>query len=132
MNETQVTVYSAPWCPHCRRVKKFLSAHRVRYETIDIEEDPREIESLRQLLARASIELSELHADEAALAKKRSRVLSDVCALLAKATGESGQAPPPIPATALERRLTVAPAVDISEVAELIESLRPPAAPKVD
>jgi hypothetical protein len=90
------------------------------------------IETLRQVLARTRIELSELQAEENALAKKRSRVLSEACALLASAIGETGQAPPALPLGAIEARLTTAPAVDISEVAELLESLRPPPAPKVD
>ena len=30
-----MTVYGAPWCPHCKRVKKFLAAHRVRYAFVD-------------------------------------------------------------------------------------------------
>lgn len=90
------------------------------------------IEGLREMLATASIELSHLHADEVALGKKRSRVLTDACALLARAVGATGQAPPPIPSPALEARLSIAPVVDISEVADLIESLRPPRAPKVE
>lgn len=90
------------------------------------------IEGLREMLATASIELSQLHADEVALGKKRSRVLSDACALLARAVGATGQAPPPIPSAALEARMSMAPVVDISEVADLIESLRPPRAPKVE
>ena len=49
MSETRLTVYSAPWCPHCRRVKKFLSAHRVSYETIDVDERPEAIDGLKQL-----------------------------------------------------------------------------------
>ena len=40
---------------------------------------------------------SQLHADEVALRKKRCRALSDACALLARAVGATGQAPPPIP-----------------------------------
>ena len=90
------------------------------------------VDSLRELLAAASIELSELNADEVALAKKRTRVLSDACTLLARALGESGEAPPPLPPAAdsgtLGARLSLTPAssVDISEVAELVESLRPP------
>ena len=88
------------------------------------------IEGLREMLASASIELSQLHADEVALAKRRSRVLTDACALLARAVGATGQAPPPIPSPSLEARLSIAPVVDISEVADLIESLRPPRSPK--
>ena len=90
------------------------------------------IEGLREMLATASIELSQLHADEVALGKKRGRVLSDACALLARAVGATGQAPPPIPSASLEARLSIAPVVDISEVADLIESLRPPRSPKVE
>ena len=46
---SSLTVYGAPWCPHCRRVKKFLAAHRVAYENIDIEERPEAIETLKEL-----------------------------------------------------------------------------------
>ncbi|HEY8076033.1 MAG TPA: hypothetical protein VIF62_18025, partial [Labilithrix sp.] len=90
------------------------------------------IDALKDLLRIAAKELSDLHAEEVALARTRTRVLSDACTLLARAIGESGQAPPPIPGSSLEKRLTVQPSVDISEVAELIESLRPPRAPTVE
>jgi thioredoxin reductase (NADPH) len=49
VSETPLKVYGAPWCPHCRRVKKFLSAHRVRYDMVDVDEHPEAIEDLRQL-----------------------------------------------------------------------------------
>ena len=35
-----IKVYGAPWCPDCRRAKKFLAEHRVPYEWIDIDTDP--------------------------------------------------------------------------------------------
>jgi thioredoxin reductase (NADPH) len=47
--EQVMTVYGAPWCPHCRRVKKFLAAHRVRYSFINIDDDPQAIERLKEL-----------------------------------------------------------------------------------
>jgi thioredoxin reductase (NADPH) len=47
--EQDMTVFGAPWCPHCRRVKKFLAAHRVRYANIDIDAEPEAIERLREL-----------------------------------------------------------------------------------
>jgi thioredoxin reductase (NADPH) len=28
---TQITVYGAPWCPDCKRAKKFLAEQRVAY-----------------------------------------------------------------------------------------------------
>jgi thioredoxin reductase (NADPH) len=36
----QLKVYGAPWCPDCRRAKRFLSEHRVGYEWIDVDRDP--------------------------------------------------------------------------------------------
>lgn len=44
-----MTVYGAPWCPHCKRVKKFLAAHRVRYANVDIDAQPEAIERVKEL-----------------------------------------------------------------------------------
>ena len=44
-----MTVYGAPWCPHCKRVKKFLAAHRVRYAFVDIDTEPQAIARLKEL-----------------------------------------------------------------------------------
>jgi thioredoxin reductase (NADPH) len=44
-----LTVYGAPWCPHCKRVKRFLASHRIRYENLDIDEHPEAIERLKEL-----------------------------------------------------------------------------------
>ena len=49
VNEPVMTVYGAPWCPHCKRVKKFLAAHRVRYAFVDIDTDPQAIERIKEL-----------------------------------------------------------------------------------
>ena len=35
-----IKVYGAPWCPDCKRSKKFLAEHRVDFEWIDIDGDP--------------------------------------------------------------------------------------------
>jgi hypothetical protein len=97
-----------------------------------VEQMLRRMTSLRETLASTASELSQLHADEVELAARRTRVLGDACAVLSRAVGESGQAPPPLPlvvaspSAALEARLSMRPVVDISEVAELIHSLRPP------
>ena len=34
-----ITVYGAPWCPDCKRAKKFLGEHRVDYDWVDIDHD---------------------------------------------------------------------------------------------
>lgn len=39
----------APWCPHSKRVRKFLDAHRVTYNHVDIEAEPEAIDRLKQL-----------------------------------------------------------------------------------
>lgn len=35
-----ISVYGAPWCPDCKRSKKFLIEHRVVFDWIDIDQDP--------------------------------------------------------------------------------------------
>jgi thioredoxin reductase (NADPH) len=48
-DEPALTVYGAPWCPHCKRVKKFLAGHVVKYDNVDIDENPEAIERLKAL-----------------------------------------------------------------------------------
>ncbi len=36
----EIRVFGAPWCPDCKRSKKFLAEHRVPYDWIDIDQDP--------------------------------------------------------------------------------------------
>jgi thioredoxin reductase (NADPH) len=53
--DPSLTVYGAAWCPHCKRVKRFLAAHRVSYTYIDIDADPQAIGRLKQLQAGGQI-----------------------------------------------------------------------------
>jgi len=39
MNEPNITVYGAYWCPDCRRSKQFLGEHQIPYNWVDIEQD---------------------------------------------------------------------------------------------
>jgi thioredoxin reductase (NADPH) len=48
-HDAPLTVYGAPWCPHCKRVKRFLAAHRVGYANIDVDTDPQAIRRLKEL-----------------------------------------------------------------------------------
>ena len=48
-NEPVMIVYGAAWCPHCKRVKRFLAAHKVRYANVDIDAAPEAIERLKEL-----------------------------------------------------------------------------------
>ncbi|HTX27307.1 MAG TPA: FAD-dependent oxidoreductase [Streptosporangiaceae bacterium] len=58
-----MTVYSAPWCPHCKRVKKFLSAHKVRYKLVDIDTEPGAIDKLKELQNGGQIIPTVVYAD---------------------------------------------------------------------
>ena len=49
MADERLTVYGAPWCPHCKRVKRFLAAHRVPYDNVDIDEHPEKIDVIKEL-----------------------------------------------------------------------------------
>jgi thioredoxin reductase (NADPH) len=48
-DDRPLTVYGAPWCPHCKRVKRFLAAHRVPYDLVDIDQRPDAIETLKEV-----------------------------------------------------------------------------------
>jgi thioredoxin reductase (NADPH) len=62
-DDQQLTMYGASWCPHCKRVKKFLAAHRVRYATVDIDEHPEAIERLKELQDGGQIIPTVVYAD---------------------------------------------------------------------
>jgi len=44
-----ITVYGAPWCPDCRRAKRFLGEQRVAYEWVDIDGNPEGLRLVEQL-----------------------------------------------------------------------------------
>ena len=48
-DEPIMTVYGAPWCPYCKRLKKFLAAHRVRYTSVNIDAEPAAVDRLKEL-----------------------------------------------------------------------------------
>lgn len=58
-----LTLYGASWCPHCKRVKKFLAAHRVRYANVDIDADPEAIGRVKQLQGGGQIIPTVVYAD---------------------------------------------------------------------
>jgi glutaredoxin 3 len=37
---TKVQIYSTTWCGYCKAEKKFLDGYEVKYEDIDVEQDP--------------------------------------------------------------------------------------------
>jgi thioredoxin reductase (NADPH) len=62
-DDAPLTLYGASWCPHCKRVKKFLAVHRVRYTNVDIDADPGAIGRVRELQGGGQIIPTVLYAD---------------------------------------------------------------------
>jgi thioredoxin reductase (NADPH) len=46
---TQITVYGAPWCPDCKRAKRFLAEQRVPYDFVDIDQDESGLRHVEEL-----------------------------------------------------------------------------------
>jgi thioredoxin reductase (NADPH) len=61
--DSVITVIGAAWCPHCKRVKKFLTSHRVPYRNVDIDEQPDAVDRLKALQNGGQIIPTVLYAD---------------------------------------------------------------------
>jgi thioredoxin reductase (NADPH) len=48
-NPDQIMVYSAVWCPDCKRVKKFLGEQRIPYLNVDVEQDAEAMAYVEQI-----------------------------------------------------------------------------------
>ncbi len=46
---TDIAVYGAPWCPDCRRAKKFLGEQRIPYAWVDIDQDEAGLRHVEEL-----------------------------------------------------------------------------------
>jgi thioredoxin reductase (NADPH) len=44
-----VTVYGAPWCPDCKRAKRFLAEQRVAYDWVDIDQQDGGLRTVEEL-----------------------------------------------------------------------------------
>ena len=45
----EITVYGAPWCPDCKRSKKFLAEHRVPFRWVDVDDEPEGLRFIEEL-----------------------------------------------------------------------------------
>ncbi|MDQ1500133.1 MAG: thioredoxin reductase [Actinomycetota bacterium] len=61
--DKSLTVYGAPWCPHCKRVKRFLASHRIPYQNVDIDERAEAVETLKELQDGGQIIPTVVYAD---------------------------------------------------------------------
>ncbi|MGD0832923.1 MAG: FAD-dependent oxidoreductase [Candidatus Dormibacteria bacterium] len=46
---SEIRLYGAPWCPDCKRSKRFLAEHRVPYQFIDIDDDAEGLRFVEEL-----------------------------------------------------------------------------------
>ena len=46
---SQITFYGADWCGDCRRSKRLLEELNVKYDLIDVEKDPTQIDKVIEL-----------------------------------------------------------------------------------
>jgi len=44
-----IKVYGAPWCPDCKRAKRFLAEQRVTYDWVDIDQDVQGMQHVEEL-----------------------------------------------------------------------------------
>ncbi|MFA7324396.1 MAG: FAD-dependent oxidoreductase [Candidatus Nanopelagicales bacterium] len=49
MNEPEITLYGAAWCPDCRRSKAFLADQRIPYTYVDLEANPEQLQEVLRL-----------------------------------------------------------------------------------
>ncbi|MEO6197019.1 MAG: FAD-dependent oxidoreductase [Dehalococcoidia bacterium] len=46
---TYPLVYGTPWCPDCKRAKKFLGEHRIQYAWIDVDQDALGLAKIKEI-----------------------------------------------------------------------------------
>ncbi|MFQ5655612.1 MAG: glutaredoxin family protein [Planctomycetota bacterium] len=51
----EILLYSAPWCPDCRRAKQFLEELGVEYEVVDIDQEPQAAKELEERTGKRGI-----------------------------------------------------------------------------
>jgi mycoredoxin len=49
MSEGQIRMYGTTWCSDCARAKQVFKKHNIPYEWIDIEQDDKALEYVRQV-----------------------------------------------------------------------------------
>ncbi len=49
LHPSSIMVYSATWCPDCKRAKQFLGEQRIQYGNVDIDEDPQSVEFVEKI-----------------------------------------------------------------------------------
>lgn len=118
--------------------KRTPSAHPTRAmpavddRVLQIDALGKSLGELKELVANVALELEKLERGEPGLSARGKLSVGELAAALRKAAGvPAPKGPPPIPSALKHNTSLMPPALDISEMAELVESLSPPPLPQV-
>ncbi len=73
----QIVMYGASWCPDCHRSRTFLDAHDVKYDWIDIDEDPAAADKVASINHGNKTIPTIIFPDESILVEPSDQVLGD-------------------------------------------------------
>ena len=83
-----ITIYSTTWCPDCKRAKNFFGEHRVQYENVDIEENPKGVSFVEKINKGMRIIPTIIFPDGEILVEPSNAQLAKKLGLQTKATRE--------------------------------------------
>lgn len=55
-----VRVFSTKWCPWCDRVKQFLKEHKIKFEELDVSEDPEAAQEMIEKTGQMGVPVIEI------------------------------------------------------------------------
>ncbi|MBL9112650.1 MAG: hypothetical protein JNM74_25415 [Myxococcales bacterium] len=133
---TRMPAVPAPPAPASSR--RSPSAHPTRSmpavddRVLQIDALGKSLGELKELVANVALELEKLARGEPGLTPGGKASVGELALALRKAAGvPAPKGPPPIPSALKHNTSLMPPALDISEMAELVESLSPPPIPQV-
>lgn len=86
MNQQDIKMYGAPWCPDCRRAKQFFGDQRVPFEWINVDEEPSAMKLVEQANGGKQIIPTIVFKDGTVLAEPTNAELADKLGIRPKAT----------------------------------------------
>lgn len=60
MEKKKVVVYSAVWCPWCKKAKEWLTAQKIPFKEVDVEKEPKAAEEMVKKSGQTGIPVIEI------------------------------------------------------------------------
>jgi thioredoxin reductase (NADPH) len=86
MNQQDIKMYGAPWCPDCRRAKQFFGDQRVPFEWINVDEEPSAMKYVEQVNGGKQIIPTIVFKDGSVLVEPTNAELAEKLGIRPKAT----------------------------------------------